>query len=277
MDENGFSAASRRNAEKNRLSLPERMEPVNSEIIPSGPKWRRWVLVILAFWMLAVTALILIATWENPRQRAVILMACGLILIWVVAGGFVMWRWRKKIAARIQNAPGPWWLKFIVACTLLALVEEAITTAMTNSAPLFGVRTGEAYITASANYLDVVLYHSVVMFFPMFIGWAFLLRFWRFSPFAVFILFGITGLLAETMSFGPQNLGNAGMWIFVYGLMVWLPAFSLSPHPKARPPRWWHYPMAVIIPILFVPLAAVTSPWLWLTPAHPSIHFPPIE
>ena len=34
---------------------------------------------------------------------------------------------------------------------------------MTNCAPLFGVPFGQAYITASANYFDVVLYHSVVM------------------------------------------------------------------------------------------------------------------
>ena len=36
--------------------------------------------------------------------------------------------------------------------TGLALVEEAIATTMTNLAPLFGVRIGEAYITdASGN------------------------------------------------------------------------------------------------------------------------------
>jgi hypothetical protein len=38
--------------------------------------------------------------------------------------------------------------------TALALMEEAITSSMTNLAPLFGVKIGEAYITASTNYFD---------------------------------------------------------------------------------------------------------------------------
>ena len=60
---------------------------------------------------------------------------------------------------------------------------------MTNCAPFFGVPFGQAYITASANYFDVVLYHSVVIFVPLFIGWAVLLWRWRFPPLAVFVLF----------------------------------------------------------------------------------------
>lgn len=54
-----------------------------------------------------------------------------------------------------------WKKKFVVFATVLALIEEAITTTMTNLAPLFGVEIGEAYITASTNYVDVVLFHSV--------------------------------------------------------------------------------------------------------------------
>ena len=130
-------------------------------------------------------------------------------------------------------------------------------------------RVGQAYITASANYFDVVLYHSVVVFVPMFIGWAVMLWRWRFSPFAVFVLFGLTGLLAETITFGPQNLGNFAFWIFVYGLMAWLPAYCVPADRPARPPRWWTYPLAVVIPFLFLPLMAVLAPWLWLTPKHP--------
>lgn len=159
---------------------------------------------------------------------------------------------------------------------MLALVEEAVTTGMTNVAPWLGVPLGAAYITASANYLDVVLYHSVVVFVPMFIGWAVLLRWWRFAPGAVFVLFGITGTLAETLSFGPQNLINAGFWIWVYGLMVWLPAYCLPPRPNAQPPPLYAYPLAVVWPIAFLPLLAVLAPWLWLTAKHPPIHFPPM-
>jgi hypothetical protein len=146
---------------------------------------------------------------------------------------------------------------------------------MTNLAPLFGFKVGEVYITASANYFDVVALHSVVMFIPMFVGWAVLLWRYDFSPFAVFVLFGLTGTLAE-MSFGPQHALEFGMWIFVYGLMVFLPAYSVPRDRRARTPRWWHYPLAVFIPFLFLPLVPLPLLRGLLFPNHPNIHFPPI-
>ena len=160
--------------------------------------------------------------------------------------------------------------------TLLALMEEAITTTMTNLAPLFGVKIGEAYITASTNCLDVVALHSVVVFVPMFVGWAVLLWRYDFSPFSVFVLFGLTGTLAE-MSFGPQQALQFGMWIFVYGLMVYLPAYALPAERNARAPRWWHYPIAVFVPFLFIPLIPLPLIKMLLFPNHPDIHFPPIS
>jgi hypothetical protein len=241
------------------------------------PRKGSLILVLsLAAGMLLVSGLVLALTWTNPVHRAVIGMAWGLIVLWVGGCGLTMWRWRglwRRLAARVRL---PWGLKFVLGCVMLALVEEAVTTLMTNCAPLFGVEVGQAYITASANYFDVVLYHSVVTFVPMFIGWWVMLRRWRFSPLAVFVLFGLTGLLAETLTFGSQNLGNFAFWVFVYGLMVWLPAYCVPAERSARPPRWWVYPLAVVIPFLFLPLMAVLSPWLWLTPKHPTIHFPPI-
>lgn len=238
--------------------------------------WRRIFVVFLIICMLVLSSLVLIVSWNNPVQRAVLCMAWGLIILWIGGCGFTMWYWRDfwcELAARWR---WHWMLKFIASCTFLILVEEAITTLMTNCAPLFGVPIGKAYITASTNYFDVVLYHSVVVIAPMFVGWAVILWRWKFSPFAVFILFGITGLLAETMSFGLQNLGSFAFWIFVYGLMVWLPAHWVPEDRSAREPGWWAYPLAVVLPFLFIPLAAVLAPWLWLTPKHPPIHFPPI-
>jgi hypothetical protein len=44
---------------------------------------------------------------------------------------------------------------------------------------------------------------------------AVILSCYDFSPFAVFLLFGLTGTLAET-TFGPQHLLEFGPWIFVY-------------------------------------------------------------
>lgn len=242
----------------------------------SSHKRQRITILCLAIWMVLVTGLVLLVSLENPVQRAVLCMAWGLILLWIAGCGLAMWRWRDLWNGFAAKVRWPWMLKFILGCTFLALLEEAITTSMTNCAPLFGVEVGEAYITASANYFDVVLYHSVVVFVPMFIGWSVMLRWWKFSPFAVFLLFGVTGLLCETGSFGVQNLGNPGFWIFVYGLMVWLPTHWAPPDRPARPPRWWAYPLAVVLPFFFLPLVLVIAPWIWLTAKHPDIHFPPI-
>jgi hypothetical protein len=242
-----------------------------------GDQARRAFIIVLAIWMALTSGLVLLISLENPVQRAVVGMAWGLILLWIGGCGLAMWRWRDLWCRLVASVRLPWMAKVVLGCTMLALGEEAITTFMTNCAPLFGLRIGQAYITASANYFDVVLYHSVVMFVPLFIGWAVMLRRWRFSPFAVFVLFGLTGLLCEITTFGLQNLGGFAFWIFVYGLMVWLPAHWAPTDRAAREPRWWAYPLAVVLPFAFMPLLLVLAPWLWLTPKHPGIHFPPIE
>jgi hypothetical protein len=229
----------------------------------------------LAGWLAASTTAVTLISWPDHRARAVLGMGWGLICLWILGCGTLMYRFRDPIRARVLQLRWDWRLKFILFATMLALVEEAITTTMTNLAPLFGVNVGEAYITASANYLDVIALHSVVIFVPLFVGWAVLLWRYDFSPFSVFVLFGLTGTLAE-MSFGPQHAQEFGLWIFVYGLMVYLPSFCVPADRGARNPRWWHYPLAVVAPFLFLPLVPLPLIAAWLAPHHPKIHFPPI-
>jgi hypothetical protein len=232
---------------------------------------------IMATWLLASTALITFAVAGNPIMRAVLEMGWGLILLWVVLGGLLMLRYRDPIRQRVEAIGLKWQLKFVLFATLLALVEEAVTTTMTNCAPLFGVKVGQAYITASANYIDVVTMHSVIVLVPLFVGWATMLSYVKFRPFAVFLLFGVTGTLAESLYGGPQHLLEFGMWLFVYGLMVFLPAYCIPQDRQAGPARWWHYPVAVFLPFLFeliVPVAAIPH---WISPHHPDVHFPPIK
>jgi hypothetical protein len=211
--------------------------------------------------------------WRQPHKRAVIGMAWGLIPFWIVGCGLAMWRWRESACRLVAKLNVAWPLKFVIGCIFLAMLEEVVTTAMTNCAPLFGVKIGEAYITASSNYFDVILRHSVVVFVPMFIGWAVLLKFWRFSPFEVFVLWGLTGTFLEFTYSGCQGIPNFPFWILVYGPMVWLPAHFVDASRAARAPKWWSYPIGVIIPPLFLPLNVLIAPWLWLLGKHPNIHF----
>ncbi len=229
----------------------------------------------LAVWLGVATSAVTVVTWHNEKMRAVVGMGWGLILFWIVLGGTLMYRLREPIRTIVMGIRLDWRLKFILLATVLALVEEAITTTMTNLAPLFGVKVGEAYITASANYLDVVALHSVVIFVPMFVGWAFILWRYAFSPFAVFLLFVLSGTLMEN-NFGTRNPLEIGLWIFVYGLMLYLPAYCLPTDRKTHPPHWWHYPLAVVVPFLFIPLVPLPLLAGWLFPHHPKLHFPPI-
>jgi hypothetical protein len=121
---------------------------------------------------------------------------------------------------------------------------------------------------------DIKGLHSVVIFVPFFIGWALILSRYDFSPFAVFVLFGLTGTLAE-MSFGPQHLLEFGLWMFVYGLMVYLPACCVPKDRQTKPVCWWHYPLAIVVPFLFLPLVPLPLLAGMLFPHHPRIHFPP--
>jgi len=238
---------------------------------------RTYIKALFCWTLLSTTAL-----WAGSEisgkvvARAIFRMGAGLVLLWVVGGGLLMWRSRDTVRGLVRRIGLPWQMTFVLFCTILALLEETITTTLTNCAPWFGVPIGKAYITASTNYLDVVCCHSVVVFVPLFIGWAVLLGRRAFSPNAAFLLFGLTGTLLEVLYGGPQQLAAYGMWTFVYGWMVYLPAYSLPQGRDARPPRWWEYPMAVFFPILFsAPVAAVLALYLQQH-HHPSVHFPPL-
>jgi len=251
---------------------------------PSGPndpslrraKWKRALVLGLLLIVVVLSIVVTVVNWKQPHHRAVLGMAWGLILLWIIGCGLAQWHWRALWVRLAAKTPLPWMVKFVTGCVLLAMLEEAVTTGMTNCAPLFGVKIGEAYITADTNYFDVIIHHSVVVFVPMFIGWSVLLRWWRFSPFEVFLLWGVTGTCLEFAFSGYQGAPNFPFWIMVYGPMVWIPAHFAPVERAAKTPAWWCYPVAVVLPPLFLPLDLVLAPWLWLGGKHPDVHFPPI-
>jgi hypothetical protein len=175
-------------------------------------------------------------------EGAIMLMAAALGLTWNVIGGAVMWLVRNPARELVSKSRLNRGTTFVVFATLLALLEEGVTTSLTNLAQVFG--NAQAFITASHNYLEVVVWHSVIVIAPMFFVWSWLLTKFRFSPACVFLLFGINGVLAELLIGGPALL-MAPFWIFIYGLMIFLPAYSFSTNAETPAPRWYHYPMAV--------------------------------
>lgn len=89
-------------------------------------------IIVFAVWCIAVYALFTVAALGSgdPKMRAMPGMVSGLLLLWVVIGGSVMYLLRDRVNAFIGKMPGGWQLKFILCCTVLALVEEAVTTTM---------------------------------------------------------------------------------------------------------------------------------------------------
>jgi len=235
---------------------------------------KRLVVVGLVGWQILLTLFLTVAGLEDRKVWALAGMLWGVNLLWIAGMGCLSIRWRGRVA-RYGAGSGKWLgVKFFGFVTLMALVEEAITTAMTNCAPLLGVEMGEVYITASGNYLDVVLFHSVVVFLPQFAIWGWLLKRYAFSPFAVFLLYGLTGFVNEALFSGPNPLALA-QWILIYGLLVYLPAHLFEGVADRRAVRWWMYPVAVVLPILAsIPMVALLL--LVIAPGHPSIHFPPM-
>lgn len=195
-------------------------------------------------------ALFLFAFAQSSVMRATLGMGLSLYLLWIVLFGLATLRFRDPVRRLVRRSPLPWSVTFVVFCTLLAMLEEAITTSLTNAAPLFGSEIGKAYITASTNYLDVILGNSVIFFVPMFIGWAFLLRRYRFTPNEVFLLFGVLGTIGEMMLSGPSHIAEIGMWMFVYGLMIYLPAYCL-PDELGTSTKRRRFLLAIVVPMLF--------------------------
>jgi len=215
----------------------------------------RLVLRILAVYGIIVALIVgvlnALADNPDPDQRAIVAMGLSLILIWCVFGGIVMRLIRGRFVERVRRIKINWRLVFVLLCIIMAMLEEAVTTSLTNAAPLFGAVTEAARITSSKNYLEVIS-HSVVAFIPWFICWAWLLGRYDFRPVEVMLLFGLTGTLAETLTFGLQNLVGVGMWTYVYGLMVYLPANAVPDNRNVRPARWYHYIVAVLFPLIFI-------------------------
>ncbi len=195
-------------------------------------------------------ALALVAGNLAGNDKAVFTMALILILLWIGVFGGLSFLFRDKIKSWVISLPGCWQNKFLLFAVGLALVEEAIAVTLTNLAGYFGGVEGEAFITASANYFEVIFFASVIVFIPMFWLWTKLLEKYNFKPYEVMVLFGLTGWLAEVVAFdGSYNLLLI-FWIFVYGLMVYLPAYSLPERKGTRRPPRVVYFEAVILPIL---------------------------
>ena len=242
----------------------ERIPGILSPMARNG-RWAVWVLRALAGVGLPGLAIIGFLNLSNPEadpdKRAIVAMGLGLVAIWCIGGGILMRLARDRVVGLVRRVKIPWQVSFVVFGLVLILVEEAVTTALTNAAPLLGSSPGAAAITASPNYLEVVIGRmengewqagTGVIFVFWLICWAWMLSRWNFRPAEVMLCFGLTGAIAEVLFSGPIAIPEAPMWVYVYGLMVYLPVRCIPPARPAERPPWWLWPIAVLLPLVFI-------------------------
>ena len=210
------------------------------------------IIKALAVYAAVVTSVVTLLNLgcKDPHARAKVMMGALLVVIWCLGFGLVSYFGRERFARVFVAVRLPWQVKFVVCAIGLAMLEEVVTVSLTNAAPLLGSQMGKAMVTASTNYAETVFLNSVwPIFVPWILAWAVLLTRYDFPANHVFLCFGLLGALAES-HFGP-GVFLAAFWFFVYGLMVYLPAYAL-PQRKTSPLRWWHYGLTILLPFLFM-------------------------
>lgn len=239
----------------------------------------RLILGVAAIHFFTVAAVFSVLTYRHQQMRlaALLGMTVGMYILWIFIGGIIAWRFGDLIQRWGDRHPSFWLLRFFLSCIALCMTEEAITTLMTNLAPFFGVRLGQVYITASSNYWDVILGHSLIVIAPTFLAWAFLLKYYQFQPSTVLVLFGLTGTLMEMIYGGFMQMAQTGMWVLVYGLMIYLPACSAPSNRPGRIPRLAHCILAVLLPFAFMPLCIPILFVIRMLRPSVAFQFPPVD
>ena len=169
-----------------------------------------------------------IQRYGTSPDNARFFMGFLLILLWVVIGGGLMRRYQQPVIQFMRRYERKPKTAFVIFAIILACIEEAIACLGTNLHGPFGDPTGQTYITASANYFDLIFFHSVIVILPLLIVWSWILARYSFSTGGFFIIFGVQGALAE-VAFAGMQPALFPTWLLVYGLMVWLPYKAFAP------------------------------------------------
>jgi hypothetical protein len=208
-------------------------------------------LVQWAFGYLIIFSLVAFAT--GGAELSAVAMEWGIFLSWVY--GIAPLLGRKGLPMLKRRLSGYHFgpkVFFFIFAAVFALIEEALAVIWNDfTPPLFG-QSVAPLLTASTNYFEVIVLHSVVVFLPLFLVWAYLLYYGKYSPREAYLYFGLTGVLAEYM-FNPSVLAllAGGFWILIYGSMVYHPAqFVFGKGEGALHVTWKRLVVAVFLPLL---------------------------
>jgi hypothetical protein len=151
-----------------RQAAPGEQQPVSLELALHLPRPRALVGALYT-WMIAVTVVVTVITWDHPVLRAVVAMGWGVIVVWITFCGGLMWRHRERLRAwvrRLARRPATQVLPRLPLPS--RSVEEAVTTSMDE--PRAGARRADRpRIRHGVDQLPRShrARHSVVILLPM--------------------------------------------------------------------------------------------------------------
>ena len=236
--------------------------------MPSKSKKGFFMLSMVYGILLHVFVMINAANEKDSQGVAIMGMGLTLVTVWILIGGYLQRRYLFSHYERLTQVRSSPVFTFAIMAIFLACIEELIAVIITNLAPLYGVTVGEAYITASTNYFDVITMHSVIVFAPMLFTLGVILRKYAIPPFRALIIFGLVGVCAEFSFAGPQAILAFPTWLFIYGLMVYVPA-HIFVNTERKKPFFLLYPLFIIA----ILASAITTVWIPIVSHHPKIDF----
>ena len=182
----------------------------------------RKLIIWLGVWLVFSTSVLTFLVRDNMLQLTAVKMLWCLIIFWVFVCGSLIYLFRNLFWKYYLKISWPFSIRFTVFATIFFLIEEFMAVSINNY--FYPVTKGVVMLTASTNYWEVVSQHSVVIFIPILIIFSLFIKFFKLNPQKSFLYFGIIGTLAEISIGGVMSLLEFAMWIFVYGLMVYLPS-----------------------------------------------------
>ena len=207
----------------------------------------KFVIYVLSVWSILFMTFVSIYTYSEGDNNsiAIIKMSLLLIFVWVIILGIIQYVLRDMVKYLV-NMSNDWKLKFFSLVLFMMLIKETIAVIITNQVSLFGGEYSKAFITVHSNYFIVMLF-SVIVFIPMIIAWIYLLSKYDFKHYEAFLLFGLTGVIVEILI--NPFAATAGLWIFIYGLFIWLATYCLPERNLPRP-GYNTYIIAVFLPVI---------------------------
>lgn len=159
-------------------------------------------------------------------EKAAFVMQLGHFITWaLLVAPFFLPRFLPAVVNYVKRFNFGKKTLFVLLATLATLIEEGISILWNNNIASSFALTDNTVLTVTTNYFDLITKHSVVAFIPMLVAWAFLLSRWRYNATEAFVYFGMAGILAELIyNFNLLPVLAAGLWIFIYGFMVYTPA-----------------------------------------------------